>query len=93
VSIDSYSRVEKLQSWQRKQGRENKINFPIEGMLVLSLVLLMGLDPFSLSVRISIPFKNQTETPEMHWFLTLKLFKTKCGFSAVPFNLLSVCPN
>lgn len=66
--IDSYSRVEKLQSRQRRQGRENKINFPIEGMLVLSLVLPMGLDPFSLSVRISVPFKNQTKIPEMHWF-------------------------
>lgn len=44
-------------------------------MVVLSPVLPIGLTLF-LSVKISIPFKNQTKLPEMPWFFNLETLQS-----------------
>lgn len=47
----------------RKQGRLNKMNFTVECMFALSLLLRIGLDPFSFSFRFLSPFKKKKKKP------------------------------
>ena len=75
----------------RKQGRENKMNCTVECMFALSLLLKIGLDPFSLSFKFWSPFKK-TKTQRCTGF-NLETLKNKVRLFLLSLNLLSICPN